>query len=240
MAAGKRGVSIAKILFTFAALLMLGAIVLTVQYLSSADERALENFDSADVLVATQPIARGTSLFDAEKNQSIELKTYPVDTLPTSSLQQISASNGNLVAQADIAPGQILVNELFGERAIPQLAIDIPTGSVAVTVEMEYAARVASFIRPGVNVAVYSTTLDQNNKNAKTSLIFRTLRVLAVGDQTKISDQSNEEEISNYLTFAVPFDEADKLIKASQDSKIYLALLNESSFVGAKSAQEQG
>lgn len=240
MAAGKRGVSIAKILFTFAALLLLGAIVLTVQYLSSADERALENFDSADVLVATQPIARGTSLFDAEKNQSIELKTYPVDTLPTSSLQQISASNGNLVAQADIAPGQILVNELFGERAIPQLAIDIPTGSVAVTVEMEYAARVASFIRPGVNVAVYSTTLDQNNKNAKTSLIFRTLRVLAVGDQTKISDQSNEEEISNYLTFAVPFDEADKLIKASQDSKIYLALLNESSFVGAKSAQEQG
>lgn len=240
MAAGKRGVSIAKILFTFAALLLLGAIVLTVQYLSSADERALENFDSADVLVATQPIARGTSLFDAEKNQSIELKTYPVDTLPTSSLQQISATNGNLVAQADIAPGQILVNELFGERAIPQLAIEIPIGSVAVTVEMEYAARVASFIRPGVNVAVYSTTLDQNNKNAKTSLIFRTLRVLAVGDQTKISDQSNEEEISNYLTFAVPFDEADKLIKASQDSKIYLALLNESSFVGAKSAQEQG
>ena len=240
MAAGKRGVSIAKILFTFAALLLLGAIVLTVQFLSSADERAIDNFDSADVLVATQPIARGTSLFDAQKNQAFELRKYPVETLPGNSLQEVSTSNGNLVAQADIVPGQILVNELFGERAIPQLAIEIPTGSVAVTVELEFAARVASFIVPGVNVALYSTTLDQNNKNAKTNLLFRSLRVLAVGTQTSFKDQSSTEEISNYLTFAVPFDDADKLIKASQDSKIYLALLNESSFVGARSLQDQG
>lgn len=237
MAAGKRGIGMAKVLFAFAALLLLGAIVVTVQYLSTSEERALESFDSAEVLVAAQPIARGTSLFDAQENQLLELKTYPVETLPGNSIQEVTASNGNLVAQADLAPGQILVSEIFAERAIPSIALEIPTGSVAVTVELEYAARVASFVKPGVNVAVYSTSFDQNNKNAKTSLLFRTLRVLAVGTQTSIKESSSEEEISNYLTFAVQFDEADKLIKASQDSKLYLALLNESSFVGAKIPQ---
>lgn len=237
MAAGKRSIGVARLLFTFAALLLLGAIVITFQYLSTADERALENFDSAEVLVATQPIARGTSLLDAQNDQSLELTRYPVESIPASSLQKVSPANGNLVAQADIATGQILVAELFAERVIPSIDLEIPSGHVAVTVELEYASRVASFIKPGVNVAVFSSIIDQNNKNAKTSLLFRTLRILAVGTQTGNKDISTEEDTSNYVTFAVQFDDAIKLVNASQESKLSLALLNSSSFVGTKTLQ---
>lgn len=237
MASNKRGIGLAKIMFVISVVLISSAVVLMFQYLSTADERALEKFDTAQVLVASEAISRGTSLEDAQKNALVELRTYPVSAIPTTSLQEISPSNNYLVALADIAPGQILVNEIFGERTKPAIDFNLPAGKVAVTVELSYAARVAAFIKPGVNVAVFSTTQEQNNRASKTSVLFTSLQVLAVGQQVDPNQSASVEEVANFITLAVDYDQASRLVQSLQSAKLYLALLNDSSLVGSQSKE---
>jgi Flp pilus assembly protein CpaB len=103
---------------------------------------------------------------------------------------------------------------------------------------MEYATRVASFIKPGVDVAVYSTKLDNKSEKAVTTLLFKSARVLAVGTETKVTAQAVDEDISDFITLAIRFDEASKLINATKVSSLYLALLNESSLIGSQNVQK--
>lgn len=237
MATSKRGIGLARILFAIATVLIFATIALFIQYLSSADDRALKNFDTAQVLVATQSISRGTSLGIVDATKLVETRTYPVNTVPENSLQVISPTNSQLVALSDIAPGQILVNENFGERIKPVIDFNLPVGQVAMTVELNYASRVASFLKPGVSVAVFSTTLPQNNNPSKTTLLFKSVEVLAVGQQSNISQTASADEIANFITLALPFDNASKLVAAYQNTKLHLVLLNDSSLIGLTSQQ---
>jgi pilus assembly protein CpaB len=234
MSKGKRSLGVAKILFAFAVALSLFALVLIFQYLSTAEDRALKSFDTVKVLVATEPISRGTSLYDAEQQKLIEIRTYPAEALPLSSLEKISTANGNLVALMDVVPGQILVNEIFGDRIKPAIDFNLPAGKVAITLNLTYAARVAAFLKPGVNVALFSTSNEQNNRPSSTTTLFRSIQVLAIGQQIDPDKSMDVGEIADFVTVAVNYDQASQLIQAIQNSRIYLALLTDSSLVGAQ------
>lgn len=234
MSKGKRSLGVAKILFAFAIALSLFALVLIFQYLSTAEDRALKSFDTVRVFVATEPISRGTSLYDAEQQKLIEIRTYPAEALPLSSLEKISTANGNLVALMDVVPGQILVNEIFGDRIKPAIDFNLPAGKVAITLNLTYAARVAAFLKPGVNVALFSTSNEQNNRPSSTTTLFRSIQVLAIGQQIDPDKSMDVGEIADFVTVAVNYDQASQLIQAIQNSRIYLALLTDSSLVGAQ------
>lgn len=226
MASTKSGIGIVRILFAISITLLTVSVVLLLRYLSTADERALKNFDSAAVFVAVSDIPRGTSLLDAQASDLIEVKSYPVSSLPASSIQKIDSSNQSLVALSDLYPGQILTVELFGVRPITQIGLDIPIGHVALTLELSYAAHVASFIKPGVNVAVFATTLAENNRDAESKLLFDSLQILAIGNQVGDTAPESTDETSTFLTLAVEFNEVDKLLRANEISKLHLALLS--------------
>lgn len=237
MAGLNKGIGLARLLFAVAVVLTVTTLALLIQYLSGADERALKNFDSAQVLVATQAISRGTSLSVVDISKLVEAKNFPVNSVPDNSLQEINASNSQLVALSDIAPGQILIGDNFGARVKPAIDFNLPAGQVAITVELNYASKVATFVKPGVSVAVFATTAVQNNRPSKTSLLFKSLEVLAVGQQTDLSQSVPTDEIANFITLSVPYDSAGKLVDAFQNSKLHLALLSDSSLLGLKTEQ---
>lgn len=234
MPSKKRSLGVAKILFVLATIFSLFALVLIFQYLASAEERVLKSFDTVEVLVATESISRGTSLKDAESEKLIEVRTYPAKAVPLSSLQEISATAGNLVALIDIVPGQILVSEIFGDRVKPAINFDLPTGKVAITLNLTYEARVAAFLKPGVNVALFATSAEQNNRPSSTTVLFRSIQVLAIGQQVDPNESAETGEVANFVTVAVNYDQASQLVQAIQNSRIYLALLTDSSLVGAQ------
>ena len=234
MAIGIRGLGLSRIMFAISGIFTIFSIVLIYQYVSTSDDRALKNFDTAKVLVATGLIPQGTSLADAQSFKLLEVRSYPVDSIPTNSLQEILPNNRALVAQANIPAGQILVSELFNVRVIPKIDLGIPAGTVAVTIELNYAARVASFIKPGVNVAVYSTKV--SNSASSTSMLFSSVRVLAVGTQIAVNDPASVGDVANFITLAVPFDRAPQLVDSIEGGKLYLALLNNSSAIRAQSS----
>ena len=86
MAISNRGIGVAKLLFGLAVIFFLAGIVVTFQYLSTADERAIQNLESVDVIVAVEAIPKGTSLFDAEISKFIETQTFPAKAVPLNSI----------------------------------------------------------------------------------------------------------------------------------------------------------
>jgi Flp pilus assembly protein CpaB len=58
--------------------------------------------------------------------------------------------------------------------------------------------------------------------------------VLAIGQQTDPEKSADIGEIADFVTVAVNYDQASKLIQAIQTSRIYLALLTDSSLIGAQ------
>ena len=221
-----RSSAIVKVLFSVAFVAALASISLLYTYLSTAEDRVLKSLDSAKVLVATQALPKGTSLAEATNRKLIELRSYPVKSVPKNSLQAIDSSNQDLVALGEIPPGQILLSESFGSKVLPQVALNPGPGKVAVTVELDYGARLGSFLKPGVEVSIFATYTDAKSGAKSTKLLFDSLQILAIGDKVSQEPVVAEDASSNFVTFAVAIEKANSLIEATQSASLYLALPN--------------
>ena len=102
-----------------------------------------------------------------------------------------------------VSAGQILFSANLVEK-MPQIGpLTIPQGLMAVTVELSDPARVAPFLRPGAEVAVFNTVeLDATRSGLTTSTTKIVLdRVLVVGvgstttNPTQEQNQSGEQSI---------------------------------------------
>lgn len=220
----KRSSVAIKVLFSVAVLSALVSLFLLFAFVSSADERVLKSLDSAKVLVAVQPLAKGTTLSSALEGSLIEERSYPVQSVPLNSLQEVTPANSALVALGDIAPGQILLRDAFGEQVAPQVELKPSDGKFAVTVELGYGARLGTFLRPGVNVSIFATYTDQNSGKKTTRLLFESIQILAIGGQATQEGSETQSDESNFVTFAVDVEKADELIEAAQSASLYLAL----------------
>lgn len=215
---------IIKALFTLATFSALISLFLLYTFVSTAEERALKSLDSAKVLVATKILPEGTSLRSALDGNLIEERSYPVQSVPKNSLQKIELANENLVALAEIRPGQILLVESFAEKVPPKVELSPEVGKVAVTVELGYGARLGTFLRPGVIVSLFGTYTDEKTGKKTTSLLYEQLEVLAIGDQVTQDAIDAKDSASNFVTFAVEINRANFLIEAAQSASLYLAL----------------
>lgn len=224
----KRSSVAIRILFLIATFSAIISLVLLYSYVSSADERALKSLDTAKVLIATKEIPQGTTLDQALKLTLIDTRNYPVQSVPKNSLQEVTTSNGNLVALGDIAAGQILLVESFGERVPPKVELSPTKGNVAVTVELGYGARLGTFLKPGIYVSLFATTTDPKTAKKTTTLLFDSLEILAIGAQVSQDQTVAKDAASNFVTFAVAIDKASMLIEAAQTASLYLALPGDS------------
>lgn len=222
----KRSSVAIKLLFTLAAFTATLSLFFLYIYVSTADERVLKSLDSAKVLVSTKTILKGTSLNSAQGQDLIEIRSYPVRSLPKNSLQDVNEKNGYLVALGDIAPGQILLEDSFGERAIPKVDLNPSAGQVAVTVELSYGARLGTFLKPGIKVSLYATYTDNKTNAKSTKLLFDSIEILAIGGETTQKSVDPKETSSNFVTFSVDVGKADGLIQAAETASLYIALPN--------------
>lgn len=218
----KRSSVAIRLLFVAAAISAIVSLFLLYTYVATAEDRVLKSLDSAKVYVAVSTLAKGTSLNDALSAKTIEQRSYPVQSLPKNSIQEVTPEIGTLVALSDIAPGQILLVEAFGERVSPKVDVNPGAGKVAVTVELGFGAKLGNFLKPGVEVSIYATTATEAEGRV-TKLLFERIQILAIGGQVD-GETPTSDAASNFVTFAVNVDEADKLIEAAQSASLYLAL----------------
>ena len=129
----------------------------------------------------------------------------------------------------------------------------IPDDQMALSIELTDFERVAGFVNPGNEVAVFATTLNAvkllpDNKEQKlgtyTRIVLTRNLVLGVGttsvtSRTTQDDEggtATEEVAKTILTIAVTQEEAEKLIQADRTGELNFALLTDDS----KSADNEG
>lgn len=186
-----------------------------------------------EVLVATAGIQAGTSGSDISESGSVELKTLPAASVPPGALSDLTPV-ADLVSTGSIYEGQVLLQAMFGTQLEASGGLTLPDGTMGVAVQLGDPQRVAGFVRPGSEVAIFVT----GGEDASTDLLLERVLVVAVGPTTisttttTSEGTTNSEEIPTaILTLALDQEQAQRVIHSTTGAALYFALLNEASDV---------
>lgn len=222
-------------------------------YAHGADRRAAESLSATSVLIVQKAIPVGTAWQDVVKDGYATRDDVPKASAPTAALSSLQANVPNReVATFAIAPGQILVRQMFGTPSPRTGALRVPNHLQALSVALTMDADVAGFVQNGSDVAIYSTfkLVGQNPGNRSTAggadafatkLLIPRVTVLAVSHPATstvsgattggsgLASSSNSSTSKVLVTLAVDQTSAQRIVLAQQVGTLYLSLLTSNS-----------
>jgi pilus assembly protein CpaB len=219
-----------SVLLAVAIVTALVGTALIVLYVQGIDNRATEGQELVEVLVATDVVAAGESVAAAEEAGKFAKKEVRREDLVPGALSSSTSVTG-LVATGNIFPGEQLIADNFGSTGDTQSLV-IPDDKLAMSVELTDPERVAGFVNPGSEVAVFITVSDPKSY---TRVLLTRVTVIGVGQTTSasrtITDESGaqtvEEIPKTILTLALTQKESEKLIWADRFGELNFALLSD-------------
>ncbi len=239
---------------TVAVLLAMVGTTAVFAYVKSADRRALAGQEVVRVFVAKKPIAAGTPAKVAVEDNLMKQELIAAKGVPNGSLSAVTKTNASLVAVTDIAVGEIVLASRFGAEPVASAALNIPDGKMAVTVELEDPRRVAPFLKPGNEIAIFTSgkvrrepKKDEEKQDGEcgfpevcvTRTVLGRVTVLGVGETTtKVVDKDGENaekasgaENMAQVTLALTQEQAVRVIHLAHFGNMYFALLDSDSDV---------
>ncbi len=215
-------------------------------YVQNADARASEKYDMVQVLKSVAVINPGETLGDAQQAGKIEMGKVTSGEALAGALTS-TTDMSNKVALGTIFPGEQLISGKFGEPG-EQKVLTIPDGKMAISVNLTDPARVAGFVQPGAEVAIFLSaepeSIDLATGATKklpefTRLLLPRVQVIGVGTTTVIpttttdkeGQQTTEQLPRTLLTLALDQDEAERVIYAAKNGEVAFGLLTDKSTV---------
>lgn len=220
-------------------------------YVQDVRTEAAAEQELVEVLVATATIPIGQTAEQAEAAGSFVLEQIATDTVAPGALSSIEPIR-DLVALAPIYAGEQILEQKFGVlgSAVP---IPIPEGKLAVSIQLSDPARVAGFVGPGSEVAVFLTATPPEQGGAAdgddaaateaaqplTTVLLPRVEVIGAGQTTLVNRtttteggaQTTEQIPLAILTLALDQDQAQKVVQAQTQGSLYFGLLTETSEV---------
>jgi pilus assembly protein CpaB len=197
-------------------------VLLIVVYVQGIDARARKGQEIVEVLYTRQPITLGTSGAAAQSAGSFELRKVPRDALAQGAISNVDPIAG-LVALSSIAPGQPVSTSQWGQ-ASNAVGLSIPGSNVAISIQLTDTQRVAGFVSPGSDVAIYIT------RGGLTNILLPRVKVLAVGSTTASGNSGNRETIpSTIFTLAVSQRDGAKVLLGQSQGTLSFAALSKDS-----------
>jgi pilus assembly protein CpaB len=229
-----RPVSRRVILLTVAIVVAVAGAGLVFLYVQGADNRAEQRFDTVNVLQAVGTIEPGETIDDAAAAGKLKLQAVAQSDLLQGYQTDTSGLSGQS-ATTTIYPGEQIISDKFGSGEIAEApsALTIPKGMVAISVNLTDPARVAGFVNPGSQVAVFFNTTSYSR------VLLPRVQVIGVGSTTPAgtttSDgaeaQPTEQLPSTLITLAVGQQDALKVQYATSHGELAIALLTDASQV---------
>lgn len=232
-----------KILLVLAAVIAALGTMLVWLYVQGAEERAEEGRAEVEVLVVTKSIAQGESFKDASSAGKFATREIPRDAVLEDALTSLKSLEGK-VALTPLYAGEQLLSAKWGgslDVDVTAKVIAIPEGKMAVTVQLTDPQRLAGFVQPGSEVAVF-VAIDQGKAPTyEAQTLIRRVTVLGVGDTSTLvtSTKTNDDGESTtgaipqtLVTLAVDQKEAEKLTWAANFGHLQLGLVNDASKLG--------
>jgi pilus assembly protein CpaB len=232
------------ILLVVAALVAALGTTMVFMYVRGVDARANERFDAVRVLRAVEVIAPGETLSAAQAAGKIEMGSIARDAVldgTTTSITDIA----DQVALTTVYPGEQIIPGKFGSPG-EQDVLTIPEGQMAISVNLSDPARVAGFVTPGAEVAVFVSAEPEQSDGEETKplpdftrLLLPRVQVIGVGTTTVVptttTDETGAETTEQLprtlLTLAVDQRDAEKIIFAAKNGEVAFGLLTEDSQV---------
>jgi pilus assembly protein CpaB len=231
------------VLLIVAALIAAAGTALVLLYVQGINSRATASQQPVKVLTATAQIEPGETMAAAQAAGKVELAEWPRAKVLPSAVSSAEGLQEN-VALSTVYAGEQIIPEKFGDVG-DQDALGIPKGKMAVSVELTDPARVAGFVNPGSEVAIFVSGEPELIKpDGSTSplpeitkLLLRKVEVVGVGQTTVLSttkttaegEETTEEIPKTILTIAVTQEEAEQVFLSARTGELALALLNDKS-----------
>lgn len=227
-----------RVLLVAAVLVALLGTALVFVYVRGADSRAEERYATVDVLKAVAPIEAGESIDQAAANGKLALQPVAQGDLLPNAQAAIDSLTG-LVATVPIYPGEQIISDKFGSQAEAASPLQIPKGMLAVSINLTDPARVAGFVNPGSEVAVFVTATVEQTGQTFTRVLLPRVTVLGVGSTTPTATttttaegaQTTEQLPRTLMTLAVDQKDAQKVLFASSNGELAFGLLTGQSTV---------
>jgi pilus assembly protein CpaB len=221
-----------RILVVAAALVAALGAVMVLLYVRGADTRAEEQYKTTDVLVATAPIESGETIEAASTAGKIVKKAVTNNSVLPDAQADLTALSGK-VALTTIYPGEQIIGSKFGTTAAPSSALQIPDDKIAISVNLTDPARVAGFVNPGSNVAIFLNATGVKDGKSFTQVLLPTVTVIGVGSTTPVATtttdqagaQTTEQLPRTLLTLAVNQADAQKILFSQSMGELAFGLL---------------
>jgi pilus assembly protein CpaB len=210
-------------------LLFIGLLALAVgAFASAAVYRTLQQGSGAsagdlqEIAVATADIPVGARIQDKD----IRMVRLSSDAIPPGGFRHPKRLLGR-GAVLPIAQGEFFISgkNLAAENAGSGLPSMIPSGMRAVSVRVNDASSVGSFVLPGTRVDVLMTG-NSGSGEAQTVTVLKNVAVLANGTKLDHGAFGPDSQNSPLITLLVSPDDAQKLALATAQGRIQLALRN--------------
>lgn len=210
---------------------------LVILYVQGIDARATAGQEMVEVLTATETIKPGESVADAQSAGKLERTSIVRDDVVEGALAS-TASIDDEIALDTIYPGEQVIEQNFGKSNDLE-GLPIPAGYMAISVELTDPARVAGFVVPGSEVAIFVSGEPELYKPdgttqklpAYTRLILPKVQVVGVGATSMSSRTTStkgtetvEQIPRTILTIAVDQTDAEKVLYAARNGELAFAL----------------
>ena len=207
-------------------------------YVRGADSRAEATQQPVQVLKAVARIEPGETMADAQAGGKVQMGTVPRKQVLAGAVNS-AAGLEDKVALSTIYPNEQIITAKFGSAG-DQQPLTIPDGNIAISVNLSDTGRVAGFVSPGANVAVFASGASEDEKSgAFTRLLLPRVPVVAVGATTvtrktttdAAGAQTTEPLPKTLFTLSVTQDQAERVMFASTQGELTFGLLNDKSKV---------
>ena len=224
-------------------------------YVSKVEANATAGAQMVDVLVAAERMPAGTTAASATKGELVQLSSMPRKSVPEGALASLD-DVGEQTLVSDVFAGEVLLRAKFADQTARTGALVIPKDRIAISVELEDPQRVAGFVVPGSEVAIFATikkvdatakasatNVSQSSATVNvqaegdddyTNLLLPRVSVIAVGPATLRPEEQDEAQGEDavtkaVLTVAVTQEDAARLVHSAQTGDLWFGLLSSSS-----------
>ncbi|GIF21846.1 pilus assembly protein CpaB [Actinoplanes tereljensis] len=178
-----------RIILLLAAFVLAGfSATAVVAYGHGADKRALDGAEGTWVLLATAAIPVDTTGADIRTKSLVRKVLMPARAVPSGAITSLDSSYDKLTLNAALQPDQMLLSGQFKHPApatpSPSPTFVLPSGKIAVSVELTIARQVAGNVDKGAAVTIWLTEqTGLYRRNQKTTVIVAKATVISVGER---------------------------------------------------------
>jgi pilus assembly protein CpaB len=231
------------IILIVAILLGIAAAYFAVTYVEGARSAVEAEEQPVEILVAQQDLPAGLSAEELLTEEYVALVEVPRRFVADGAVSSLAVIEGKLLT-VPVTKGEQITAARFSLATEAGLSFAVPEDYVAVAMPNTAPRGVAGLIRPGDSVVAYATFEPGTElEEAVTRLILPKARVLAVGESTTSIPESAEAEstddagtlttsgarsdaeVPSTVTLALSPADAEKLVFAQEEGRVWLALL---------------